>query len=291
MIDNMKTFRMVVEAQGFRSAATQLGISAAVVSRRIDRLEHYLKVKLLQRNTRGFSLTEAGQQFYRTCVSMTDQFVSCVNELQNLEVQAAGRLKIGIPHSLNHLYVLPALADFIKYYPQLKLDIAVGNHSVELFTHGYDLAIHCGVLPDSNLYFTSLGQWRKCTVASPDYLERFGSPAIPSNLLQHRCLMHLDNYRQSWNYMSTGHIIEQPLTAHLRLNSSMALLDATLQGLGICYLPEFVVRESVSQGLLVTLLDEFMPCELPMYVVHVNAKPTRNEFVFIEFLRSLNMGL
>lgn len=143
MLENMKAFRMVVECQGFRAAAIAMKLSPAMVSRRIEKLESEVNTQLIKRNSRRISLTAAGEQFYQRCLLIIDEYESCLRDVKSLSNVVSGNLKVGIPHSISHLHIIPSLKAFLERYPDLKLDIVTGNHCMELFSHGFDLAAHC----------------------------------------------------------------------------------------------------------------------------------------------------
>lgn len=259
MLENMKAFRMVVECQGFRAAAIAMKISPAMVSRRIERLEFEVKTQLLKRNSRKISLTTAGEQLYQHCQSIIDDYESCMRNVKSLNTEVSGCLKVGIPHSINYLYVIPHLRQFLEKYPKLKLDIVTGNHCMELFSHDFDLALHCGPLPDSNLYYSLLGYWRKRTCVSLDYAQRRGLPLHPKELHNHTCLFHFDNHHRSWKFIIEGKKIEILPQCASRVSNSLDLYLMVKNSQGISYLPDFTVRKGIKSGEIISVLDEFMP--------------------------------
>ncbi|NIG88094.1 MAG: LysR family transcriptional regulator [Serratia symbiotica] len=289
-MEYMKAFRMVVECQGFRAAAIAMKISPAMVSRRIEKLEHELKIPLFKRNSRKVLLTTAGGQLYQRCVSIIDDYESCMRDVKSFNAEVGGCLKVGIPHSINHLHIIPNLRQFFEQYPQLRLETVTGNHCMELFSHGFDLALQCGPRPDSNLYYSLLGYWRKHACVAPDYVRRYGLPGHPDELQSHTCLFHFDNHCRSWKFMIEGELKEVRLSCTSRVSNSLDLYQMVKNGLGIVYLPDFTVRDGINSGKIVSVLDEFMPPPLPMYVVHVNPKPSPKEQAFIDFIRTLNLA-
>lgn len=290
MIDSMKVFCMVVKKNGFRAAASELDMSPAMVSRHIAKLEFELKTSLLKRNTRSLTLTDAGASFYQRCGQIVSLYDQCLHQLRHDNQSISGHLKVGIPHSISQLHVIPALESFYCEYPEITLDIIAGNHSLELFSHGYDLALHCGPLPDSALYYTLLGYWRKQTVASPDYLQQHGTPQLPDDLNMHSCLLHFDNRTRSWRYVVSQQNVDVPVFGRTRINSSLELCQLALAGQGIAYLPDFTVKPMLARGELVSILEDYMPPPLPMYVVYINPQPSKREQLFIDFLKTLSLA-
>ncbi|WP_336239493.1 LysR family transcriptional regulator [Enterobacter chuandaensis] len=290
MLENMKAFRMVVECQGFRAAAMAMKLSPAMISRRIERLESEVNAQLIKRNSRRISLTTAGEQFYQRCLLIIDEYESCLRDVKSLSNEIGGNLKVGIPHSISNQHVIPHLGAFLARYPNLKLDIVTGNHCMELFSHGFDLALQCGPLPDSNLYYTLIGYWRKYTCLSRSYAQQHGIPQHPDELRQHTCLLHFDNHRRSWKFIIDDELVEIRPHYVSRVSNSLDLCNMVHHGLGICYLPEFTVRAGMESGEIITALDAYMPAPLPMYVVHINPHPSPKEQAFIDFLRTLNLA-
>ncbi|MZI96117.1 LysR family transcriptional regulator [Vibrio sp. CAIM 722] len=289
MIESMKVFCRVVEYNGFRAAANELDISPAMVSRHISKLEHTLKSPLLKRNTRSIALTDSGNAFYQRCKQVINMYEQCLHQASNDNQALNGHLKIGIPHSINQRYVIPSLKQFYEHYPDISLDIVVGNHSLELFSHGYDLALHCGALPDSELYYSLVGYWKKRTVASPQYLETHGIPQQPEDLEHHSCLLHFDNRQRTWIYQEHNKPFAIPVYGETRVNNSLDLTELAIAGHGLAYLPDFTVKNALESGRLISVLDQYMPAPLPMYIVHVNAQPSKREQAFIDFIKALSI--
>lgn len=291
MLEKIKTFRMVVICQGFRSAAKVMKVSPAIISRRIESLEYTLKTQLIKRNSRKILLTTAGQRLFNRCQSIIDEFESCMREVKNLSDEVCGCLKVGIPHSINHFHIIPNLDDFFKNNKGLKLEIVTGNHSLELFSHGFDLAFQCGPLPDSNFYYTLIGHWRKYTCISREYALNHEIPKTPQDLHNHNCLLHFDNHRRSWKYIIDKKATEISPAWITRVNNSLDLYQMVKHGLGISYLPDFTVNKEIASGEIIPILEKFMPPPLPMYIVHVNPYPSLKELKFINFVKTLNIAV
>lgn len=290
MIDSMKAFRMVVEKGGFRAAASELDISPGMVSRHINKLEFQLKTQLIKRNTRSITLTDSGSLFFQHSVDILNAYDQCLHQVTSVGTNVSGNLKVGIPHSISQLHIIPALDKFYESQPDITLDIISGNHSLELFSHSYDLALHCGPLPDSNLYYTLLGYWGKHTCISPGYAHKHGIPSHPSELKNHNCLLHFDNRAKSWKYVIDRAITEISVSGDARINNSLDLYQMALNDLGVIYLPDFTVCNALSENQLMSILDDYMPPPLPMYVVHINPVPSKKEQIFIDFLKELPLA-
>jgi len=124
-----------------------------------------------------------------------------MRDVKSFNAEVSGWLKVSIPYSINHLHIIPNLRLFFEQYPRLRLETVTGNHCMELSSHGFDLVLQYGPLPDSNLYYSLLGYWRKHASVAPDYVRRNGLPCHLDELQSHTCLFHFDNHRCSWKFM------------------------------------------------------------------------------------------
>ncbi len=288
MLENAKTFIKLVENLSFSKTAKQLRISTSAVTRQIEKLESDLGVRLLQRSTRQISLTEAGAIFYKNCLNLLEIYTTAQKQIKNLHHELIGVLKIGLPSSISHLYVSTALPEFIKKYPNLKIDIVNGNHLLDLLSSGFDLIIHCGELAASNLYYRKLGAWEKVTCASPSYFKKFGTPKTPQDLIQHNCLDHYDNVDKTWEYQLGNKITSIAVHGNVRANSSLDLKNLALSGLGIVYLPSFTVKSEIRSGALKIILNEYQISPLSIYAVYPSKQfLDKKATVFMDFLEKL----
>ena len=290
MLEDATIFVTVAETKNFSKAASQLKLSAPIVTRHIAKLEKELSVRLLQRNTRQVSLTEAGTIFYESCINLLHTYTLSVKQVKNLNDGLVGTLKIGLPRSISHLYVTVALHQFSKKYPNLKIDIVTGNHLIDLLSSGFDLVVHCGELEDSSLYARKLGEWNKITCASPAYFKRFGLPKHPTELSKHNCLDHYDNADDTWNYQIDNKITSFPIHGNLRVNDSMELKNLALSGLGIVYLPSFTVKQEIKKGNLKAIFTRYQVPPLGMYAVYPSQRfLSKKAQTFMKFLSTLHL--
>ncbi|MFA1563194.1 LysR family transcriptional regulator [Aliivibrio fischeri] len=289
MIKEMKSFRMVVTKGGFRSAATELGVSPALVTKHIHTLEENFKVILLKRNSRNIILTSEGKIFYDNIINLLKEYDLCMHQHLNRQDNTSGKLKVGVPHSINNLHLIPNLNKFTEKHPNINLELVSGNHSLELFSHGFDLSFHCGNLPDSNLYFTKLGYWRKKTCLTRKYMDKYGTPKTPADLENHNCIVHFFNRTSTWKYVVKKLEVDIAVKGNIIVDNSLDILNLTNENLNICYLPDFTVSQELKRGELITVLDEFMPAPLPMYILHINRDLSPKENAFVQFIKSLGI--
>lgn len=257
-VHGFMVFVQVAETRSFVAAGRQLGISASAVGKSVARLENRLKVRLFHRSTRSMTLTAEGQLFLERSRRILDEIEAAGRELSQVDATPRGRLRISLP--LASSLMLPALGAFMQAYPDIELDLDFSDRLVDVIEEGFDAVIRTGPPTDSRLSARRLGSFRSVPVASPDYLARYGIPRTPADLATHRCL----HYR----FPNTGKLETWDLDADVgdplpRLPISMSCntmetrVAFALQGLGIAYLPEFAVRDALSDGRLQVVLGAY----------------------------------
>lgn len=290
MLQDAEIFIAVVERQSFAKAARQLNLSPPIITRHIAKLEDRLQVRLLQRNTRQVSLTEAGTLFYKSCITMVQTYAFSLKQMHNLSDELMGTLKIGMPASISRLFI-ENIGVFYSKYPNLKLEIVNGNHLINLLGEGFDLVIHCGELVDSSLYCQKLGSWEKITCASPTYLALAGTPEDPQDLIKFKCMDHFDNKLKEWKYVINDNLESIRIHPEILINSSLHLKHLALNGTGLVYLPSFTVDEEIRQGRLIEILSEFKVPKLNMYAVYPAVRYlSKRVKVIIDFLLDMNFS-
>ncbi|HHQ6590842.1 TPA: LysR family transcriptional regulator [Serratia fonticola] len=258
-LTSILSFVKTAESLSFVSAARAIGISATAVGKNVARLEGSLNVRLFQRSTRKVSLTVEGEMFYQRCRKILDDLQDAEAMLSHSIQAPRGRLRVSLP-TIGYRFLLPMMPDFRKAYPEVELELDFNDQLVDLIDNGFDVVIRSGDLVDSRLMSRRLGPFRFVLCAAPGYLKRKGRPEKLFDLELHDCL----RYR----FVTTGKIMDWTLTAdpeitQLRLNSSLtlnnmeAMLMATIDGHGIAYMPDFLVKEALAVGDLETLLDTY----------------------------------
>lgn len=185
---DVEVFVSVVEKGSLSAGAVALGTTPSVVSRAISRLEARLGVQLLRRTTRRLSLTEAGLLYLEQSRAAFELIDGAERSIQGQDGELNGRVRLSVPTTYGH-YRLPALlGGFARQYPQVRIELSISNRNVDLVAEGYDLAIRLGQLPDSGLIGRKLEDAPLCLVASPDYLQRAGTPRQLEDLAAHACL-------------------------------------------------------------------------------------------------------
>ncbi|OGT30768.1 MAG: hypothetical protein A3E87_07390 [Gammaproteobacteria bacterium RIFCSPHIGHO2_12_FULL_35_23] len=285
MLEQIKAFCEVVKRGGLTKAARSLAISTPMVTRRIQQLELDLKAELFHRTTRQVLLTEAGKLFYQHALEMMAHYEAGENAVASLAEQVTGTLKIGLPLSISYFWVTTVLNKFYNQYPHINIHFVNGNHLTNFLAEGFDIVVHCGTLPDSRFYFKKIRDWKKITCAAPAYLKQYGTPKKPQELLQHKCIDHYDNYTQSWRYQVNNKQEEVVIQAHFKANNSLDIKNLAEIGLGIAYLPDFVVISALSDNKLVSILESYQPEPLGIYLVYASKQfLSKKTKVMLEFL-------
>lgn len=287
-LDDLKAFCLVCEHKSLSKAARKLGISTPMMTRRINRLETELKTQLLHRTTRVVEPTETGFSFYQKSQNVLASYEEALSSLDKTSLTVSGTVKIGLPVSLSHLWVTPHVQAFLKQYPEIQVELVNGNHLLGLLSESFDLVIHCSKLPDSGFHYKKIRMWQKVTCASPEYLNTAGTPKHPSELSNHNCCDHYDNFRNTWRYVENGKNLYVFVKGNIKANSSIDLKNLAVSGIGIVYLPEFALYPEINHGKLKEILNEFRPEKQPMYAVYPSKQSLNQKTkIFLEYLSNI----
>lgn len=287
-LNDMATFARVVEAKGFSEAARRMGASKSRVSKTITRLEASLGARLLNRSTRGHSLTEIGAAFYEHCVRIVDEATQAAELVDQLQSEPRGVLKITASVAFGRLHVAPAVAEYLGRYPGMKIDMTVTDRLVNLVDEGYDVAIRIAQEPSLHLVARKFAPVRRVVCATPGYFKRHGVPAIPHDLVQHNCLRYTQFCTHGdWRFQSPEGEIVVPVNGSLRVDDDDALSQAVLGGLGVALLPTFIIGRELQAGRLQSVLSDYVPLERRIYAVHLpNLHLPVKVRGFIDFLQA-----
>ena len=269
----MKTFVAVVESESFTAAGARLEMSKAVVSKYVGILEDHLGTRLLNRTTRRLSLTESGTAYYERCVQILADVDEAEQSAGQLTAIPRGTLKVAMPVSFGTICIAPLMSEYMRRYPEVKLDIALADRRVDLIEEGFDLAIRVGSLPESGLIARRLATDRIVCCAAPSYLATHGRPAKPADLADHACL----NYSYAsggdeWTFGKQRTHVSVRIDGPVRANNGDMLRLAALDGAGIIWQPHFIVGEDVKNGRLIELMSDFAGPELGVYALYPSRK-------------------
>ena len=287
-LENMDTFVRIVEAGGISAAAERIGAAASVVSRRLKELEQHLGTELFHRTTRRLNLTEAGETWYRHCLRILDDVEQSEMAVAHAHEEIRGRLKVALPSSFGHLHMGPAILDFLAAHPEIEFDLDFNDREVDLMQEGFDLAIRLAALPDSSLMARQLAPIQRVMCASPEYLERMGTPQSLDDLAEHHCLVYsLIRDFEDWQPQGAGTSMKAKIHPYMKSTTGEFLREAAVAGHGIVVMPTFIVYREIEAGKLIPLLTDCKFASINAYAIY---PPTRHLSqrvrTFIDFLKS-----
>ncbi|MBS0575102.1 MAG: LysR family transcriptional regulator [Proteobacteria bacterium] len=288
-LNDLYYFAMVVEHGGFAAAERALGIPKSRLSRRIAQLETDMGVRLLQRSTRRFAVTEVGQSVQRHAQAMLSEAQSAREAVDRLSAEPRGVIKVSCPVSLAQRQLACLLPEFLERHPQVRVQLQVSNRRVDVINEGFDIALRVRTRldDDGSLAMRSFAQIRELLVASPKYLDAHGRPSTPQDLAGHATLsMSEDEARQRWELHGPDDTtVRVDIQPRLMGHDFPLLMEIARRGHGIALLPETVCAEAIVRGELEPVLPGWM---LPQGICHA-VFPSRRGLlpavrVFIDFL-------
>lgn len=255
-LNGIVAFVRTAETLSFVEAGRKLGISASAVGKAIAKLEASLGVRLFHRTTRRVSLTHEGQHFHERCHRILEELRDAEAMLSKAAQTPRGRLRVSLP-VIGYRFLLPVLPAFSTRYPDVELDLDFNDRIVDVVEGGFDAVIRSGLLTDSSLMSRRLGPFRFVLCASPEYVARMGQPRTVAELVEHDCVRYrfpTTGRLQPWTFGDDG---EPPrLRTSMTCNNMEALRGAVIAGFGIGFVPDFLVRDALACGSLVTVLDD-----------------------------------
>jgi len=282
----LEVFAAVAQGGSLSAAGRALGLTPSAVSRRIDRIEARLGVRLMLRTTRAIMLTAEGHSY----LAAARRILSDLDESERIIADRGaprGRLRVSAAFTHGRLCIVPLLADFVRRFPHILVDIGLTDTVVDVMGGEADVAVRFGPLADSPLTARRLGETGRSIVASPDYLARRGTPGVPEDLHRHNCLNF--NFRRAeptWPFRRDGRDYALTVTGDIEANNGETLGQLALAGVGVTRIGNFGVVEDIASGRLVPLLEAFNPGDAePIHAVFVGGAnmPARVR-VFVDYL-------
>ncbi len=254
-IEHLKLFVRLASSQSISMAGHELGLSPAVASAHINKLEEGLGVRLVHRTTRKVSLTEEGQAFLPYAEEVLASVEAARSAVGVGHGNPTGTLRVTAPASFGRMHLIPALKGFMQHYPDLTVDFRFSDSIIDMVEGGFDVAIRVAELKDSTLVARKLAPDRRIVVASPEYLEKFGTPKHPQDLANHECiiLMGMDN----WVFKTSDSVLSIRTSGRFRTDNGDAMRDATIDGLGISINSIWSVYQQLQRGELVEILPDY----------------------------------
>lgn len=268
--DGVEVFVEAVEAGGFAKAAERLSLTRSAVGKSIARLEERLGVRLFNRTTRTQILTEDGQQYYERCVRAIEELRAGESLLESGRRDVVGRLRVSLPVLFGRYCAAPILLAYARAYPRLDLELSFNDRQIDLIADGFDLAVRNGALSNtSSLRARRLVSQRKVLCASPTYLAERGQPHSLADLGNHDLLVYWRNdHALSWQLPdATGALIEVSVSSRLRLDDLEVIADAAVAGMGLAWVPYWLIRDRMGAGDLVELWGDRPSATMECYAV------------------------
>lgn len=294
----MESFVRVVRAGSFTIAASQLGLSRALVSRHVGELEARLGVRLLNRSTRSLSLTDEGASYLEFCERIFRDIESNERAMVHTKLEPAGTLKVLAPKSFGTAHLSDAVIAFAKAQPRLRVSLLLENTpyrgTYDFSERGLDIVLCFSITRGSNgergssLIEQPIAtlDWTVC--ASPDYLARAGEPQTPGELSEHACLVHVDTAPNDsiWRFEGPKGPVSAKVRGAFFSNSAAALSKAAAAGLGITVIPAYAVDEHIAAGTLVSILPRYRVMPRPLLAVYPRTPSVPRKLqAFVEFLK------
>jgi DNA-binding transcriptional LysR family regulator len=285
-LQEMAVFSKVVAAGSLSAAARELGLSPALVSRRLAGLEGRLGVRLINRTTRSLHLTVEGARYYDVCTRVLAEIEEADAEVSVGRVEPQGALKVALPASFGHQHVAPLVPQFATRYPKVQLALSLSDRTVNIMDEGFDVAVCIADLQDSSLAARRLAPNRRVVCASPAYLEAHGTPRTPEELAKHNCLVTAD-FAGNWDYVAPGgRAGSVRVKGKYCCDNWEVLREWALAGLGVALKSTWDVHRQLQEGSLVALLPGYtFHSDVAIYAVYPHRRflPAKTR-VFIEFL-------
>jgi DNA-binding transcriptional LysR family regulator len=284
-LNEILVFVRVVQTGSFTAAAVQLGMPKSTVSRKVTELEERLKARLLQRTTRKLSLTDVGRTYYDYCARIVAELEDAERAVSSLQDSPRGFLRVTTGTNVG--YLGPIVSDFLKRYPEVRIEMHCTGRVVDLIEERFDLGVRAGPLSDSTLIARNLGTAKWFLVATPAYLRKRGRPKSPEELSAHDSLLFATGTGGPAVRLENGdRSVQVPVKPRLLVGDLDVLDTAATAGLGIALLPAFHCVEALRARRLERVLREWNAPPTPIHVVypssrHVSPKVSR----FVEHLQ------
>lgn len=284
----LEAFVLTAQRGSLSAAAAQLGVTPAIVGRRIDALEARLGVKLMQRTTRRLALTFEGDAFLENGLRILDDLANAEASVSLGGVKASGHMKLSAPAGFGRRHVALPVREFLAAHPDVTVNLDLSDRLVDLVNEGIDCAIRVGDLADSTLVSIKLAENRRAVVASPDYLARRGTPQAPADLVRHDCLSL--GPQRGWAFADPaegGRVDTVKVNGRFECNDGAVLREWALAGMGLSWRSLWEVGDDLRHGRLVTVLDAYAAPPTGIWAVFPQRRhlPLRVR-LFIDFLKN-----
>jgi len=280
----MQAFVAVADAQSFSAAAKKLGLSPPSITRTVAALELRLGARLLTRTTRSVRLTDAGRQFQDDAKRILAELEQAAHTAVSAQSRARGHLRLTAPVLFGEMHLMPVLRDFFEVHPEVTASVMLLDRVVNIIEEGLDIALRIGHFGDGGLHAVTLGTVRRCVVAAPAYLQRYGTPQHPSELAHHRIAMSVGaTASRDWVFGDAANACHVRVTPQLASSTLRSTIGAAREGWALTRVLSYQVLEDLRRGDLVTVLQGFEPPPLPVCLVFpLSRRPSARLMAFVE---------
>lgn len=258
LLPELALFVHVVDQGSFSAVARQTGATPSAVSRSVSRLEQEMGCKLLHRTTRKLRLSDTGEKVYEHALEMLAAARQAIDSAGSRQAVAQGKLTLSVPKAVGRFVIHPLMLEFFNRYPQVDVCLRLEDRVLDLIDDGIDLALRITHTPSPGLYGKPLMPVHHAICATPEYLQRHGSPQTPQDLREHSCITLGETPADSrWKFRRDGKTETVQTRGRYAANHTAVRLDAVKQHLGIGSLPLFTAREALANGEIVPVLPEW----------------------------------
>ncbi|WP_426613198.1 LysR substrate-binding domain-containing protein [Bradyrhizobium sp. McL0616] len=268
-IDCLRAFVRTLEAGSFSVAAKELGIGQPAISKRIAMLESEFGTQLFLRTTRTLKPTAEAHRIYDLARQIIETFDVAKSSVDETAPRPTGTLRIGVPSSFGRRYMMPVIAEYVRNYPEVRVDIRFSERFVNLVEEGIELALRIGNLEASTLVARRLGTVQRYLVATPTYLHGRPMPRTPDDLSSHQCIVYSRmSPAHQWTFESEHGRHVASITGPIHVDDADAMQEATMQHLGIAILPDWNAADGLRRGELEHVLPDYTIAALPLHAVY-----------------------
>ncbi|MEM8675657.1 MAG: LysR family transcriptional regulator [Cyanobacteria bacterium P01_G01_bin.67] len=289
----MQAFAKVVETGSFSEASRQLGVAVSSVTRQVNSLEKMLHTQLTNRSTRSVTLTPQGRKYYEKVIQILQDVEAANLSVAEQDEVPRGLLRVSLPVAFGRLYISPLIQDFLKQYPEMKLNLTLSDTLANPVEEELDLVIRFGNLDRSGASWLvrKIASYTRKVCASPLYLQQYGIPKHPNDLVNHNCLcFSYSTGYEIWRFKRGKEVCEVRVNGSLVANNSEVLRQACLDGAGLILMPTWLIGGDIQAGNLKAILKDFqfdphLDMDTGIYALYLsNRRHSLRVKTFIDFL-------
>lgn len=290
-LNGLIALKTVADKHSFTAAAKELGITPSAISQTIKQLEDRIGVTLLSRTTRSSSLTEAGEKFLNEAGPALDQIFSAFNHVGDFANKVSGTLRLNLPRAAYHSFIKTCVRTFQEKYPDITVELFFEDAKSDIISSGFDAGIRLSdILAKDMVAIKLFGPVNFITAASPSYLKKFGRPEHPRDLLSHKCILTRlgSGLYDRWEFEHKGKEFEVHIKGPLIMNESNYQIHAAIDGQGIIYIPEDMVKNETHSDQLEIILEKFKASSAGYYLYYPKKSQVLPKLrAFIEHVKEL----